>query len=56
MKEFKCSIYGEERAGVCFLEQDLPKKEFWINFLCEVMGGKTKQNIAIAITGTVAGL
>lgn len=44
MKEFKCSIYrGGTSKGVCFLEQDLPKKELWTDFLCEVMGGETKQ-------------
>ncbi|RTI73805.1 PrpF domain-containing protein [Campylobacter jejuni] len=44
MKEFKCSIYrGGTSKGVCFLEYDLPKKELWTDFLCEVMGGETKQ-------------
>lgn len=44
MKEFNCSVYrGGTSKALCFLERDLPEKSRWDDFLCEAMGGYTKQ-------------
>lgn len=44
MKEFNCSVYrGGTSKALCFLQSDLPEKSRWDEFLCEVMGGYTKQ-------------
>lgn len=44
MNKFRCSIYrGGTSKAVCFLESDMPSKDKWTEFLCDVMGGNTKQ-------------
>ena len=44
MREFDCAIYrGDTSKGIFFLEHNIPKREYWDKFLCEGMGGETKQ-------------